>query len=1060
MKTMKKILLVIVALCATASTIAQTTMSIDARLRGPLLSPWQWGLFFEEINHAGDGGLYAELIRNRSFEDDINPTSTTVPEYWVEVGGAEARVTTNEPMNSAQRQALLLTTTGASASQMQGVANRGFWNMHFQADSIYRLSLWVRPLTEGFEGALVAQLQSTDGATIYGEARIEGAMPVGQWTRLSATIRATQSVNRGRFALLTSCNGEIMMDVVSLFPPTWRGRENGLRPDLAQLLCDLHPAFLRFPGGCFVEGTGSLDNAFQWKNTIGPIHLRGGHQNVNWGYRSSDGLGFDEYLQLCEDLQAEPMFVVNVGLGHGYTVPLADVDTLVQNALDAIEYANGDATTTWGRRRIENGHAAPYGLRFVEIGNENYQARASEQSQQYAERYYKFYKAIKEKYPDIITIGNVEAWGTDNPSWRNTYPVEMVDEHYYRSYSWMLGNYRKYDHYSRSIGIYNGEYAANEAGTYGQYGNMNSALGEAVYMLGMERNSDVCRMASFAPIFMHESDSRWPYDMIHFNCYNSFVTPSYHVQRMMATNRGHQNLLWTEKGNTTATSTKTGIGTWSTSASFDDFAVTAPSGAMLASDDFGGNLTAWTNGNGRWTLNSGMLKQTLLADNCTTINKTNIDEQDFDLNIKARKDGGAEGFLIIFNYTDNQNYAWWNIGGWGNTQHAIERCKGGAKQTLTTAQGSIATGQWYDLRVEVRGQRVRCFIDDQLIHDISMPATQALYQSVQLNEDEDLMIVKLVNPNAESQQVDIHLDNMKTTRHAMLTTLAASSGTTENSMVRRENVKPTEPQDITLGDASDFCLTVPPFSLCIYRIDVEDVMPELPRAEQEQQLKEQAATGNAVDLTPLLHNADFSHAADEWQGNDFTNANGYVVEHWNKTFDTYQTLEDMPAGVYEFRVQAFYRAGDIEPAYKAYTQQAAGSNAELYANEDATSISNLYSAQRYKYAPYTFPDNMASADAAFNIDGQYGNTLRFHFQGGQMRLGIRSRQSITHDWCCFDNFQLFYLGSEAAIHQPTSTTTASSTVYDLQGRRIATQQPSHNAQPRILVGKGRKWMAK
>ena len=352
----------------------------------------------------------------------------------------------------------------------------------------------MKALNEGYTGSLVAQLISTDGQTIYGETTIEGEVPVGQWTKLTATIRATESVKRGRFALLTSNNGQLMVDVVSLFPYTWRGRKNGMRPDLAQLLADLHPSFLRFPGGCYVEGTDALENAFQWKKTIGPIELRNGHQNVNWGYRSSDGLGFDEYLQLCEDLGAAPMFVVNVGLGHGYTVPLADVDTLVQNTLDAIEYANGDASTTWGRRRIANGHAAPYNLRFIEIGNENYQANASQQSQQYAERYNKFYTAIKKKYPDIITIGNVEAWGTDNPSWRNKYPVELVDEHYYRSYTWMINNYRKYDSYSREIGIYNGEYAANESGTYGQYGNMNSALGEAVYMLGMERNSDVCRI--------------------------------------------------------------------------------------------------------------------------------------------------------------------------------------------------------------------------------------------------------------------------------------------------------------------------------------------------------------------------------------------------------------------------------------------------------------------------------------------------------------------------------------------------------------------------------------
>ena len=819
--TQFKLLIAMMTFVATLHVQAQVIMNIDAQQRGPLTSPWQYGLFFEEINHAGDGGLYAELIRNRSFEDNIDPTEQTVPEYWTTVNGATVQIVTNDLLNDFQQHAMLLTTTDASPSQMQGVVNRGFWSMRFDADSTYTLSLWVKALNEGYTGTLVAQLQSTDAQTIYGETTIEGEIPVGQWTHLTATIRATSSVTRGRFALLTSNNGQLLVDVVSLFPYTWKGRKNGLRRDLAQLLADLHPTFLRFPGGCYVEGTDALENAFRWKNTIGPIECRNGHQNVNWGYRSSDGLGFDEYLQLCEDLNAAPMFVVNVGLGHDYTVPLADVDTLVQNTLDAIEYANGDASTTWGKKRIDNGHAAPYNLRFIEIGNENYQAREAQQSQQYAERYNKFYTAIKEKYPDIITIGNVEAWGTDNPSWRNKYPVEMVDEHYYRSYTWMLNNYRKYDNYSRDIGIYNGEYAANESGTYGQYGNMNSALGEAVYMLGMERNSDVCRMASFAPIFTHESDPRWPYDMIHFNCHSTFVTPSYHVQQMMAANVGYQNLVWTETGNALNKSTKTGIGSWSTMATFDDFAVSKPTGEQLVADDFSGNLSGWSKGTGLWLLTSGMLKQSRIADNCTAINKTVITDEDFDLTVRARKDSGNEGFLIIFNYTDSENYSWWNIGGWENTKHGIEVCKDGTKQALTTANGTIETGKWYDLRIEVRGPRVRCFMDGQLVHDVNLPVSQAVYQSVQLNEDEDQLIVKLVNPNSQSQQLEVHLQNMTTTGRATVNSLTASSGTIENTMSQPERVKPSGIEDVTLeGDESNFSLEVPPYSLSIYTIEV------------------------------------------------------------------------------------------------------------------------------------------------------------------------------------------------------------------------------------------------
>ena len=243
--TQFKLLIAMMTFVATLHVQAQVIINIDAQLRGPLTSPWQYGLFFEEINHAGDGGLYAELIRNRSFEDNIDPTVQTVPEYWTTVNGATAQIVTNDLLNDFQQHAMLLTTTDASPSQMQGVVNRGFWSMRFDADSTYTLSLWVKALNEGYTGTLFAQLQSTDAQTIYGETTIEGEIPVGQWTHLTATIRATSSVTRGRFALLTSNNGQLLMDVVSLFPYTWKGRKNGLRRDLAQLLADLHPTFLR-----------------------------------------------------------------------------------------------------------------------------------------------------------------------------------------------------------------------------------------------------------------------------------------------------------------------------------------------------------------------------------------------------------------------------------------------------------------------------------------------------------------------------------------------------------------------------------------------------------------------------------------------------------------------------------------------------------------------------------------------------------------------------------------------------------------------------------------------
>ena len=1413
--------LVLTALALPAA--AQVTMNIDAKKRGPLTSPYQYGLFFEEINHAGDGGLYAELIRNRSFEDDITYTQNTVPEFWTPIFGAKLQLTGEALLNNVQEKCAVMTTT-TTGTPLQGIANAGFWGMKFETDSTYTLSLWAKGSNTGYTGNLIARLQSADGKTNCGEATLQGEVKVGEWTKLTATIKATASTDKGRFCLLTSNAGQLWIDVVSLFPYTWKGRKNGMRPDLAQLLADTKPTFLRFPGGCYVEGTDGYQNAFQWKRTIGPIEQRNGHQNVNWGYRSSDGLGYDEYLQLCEDLGAAPMYVVNVGLGHGYTIPLQNLDTLVQSTLDAIEYANGDASTYWGAKRIANGHAEPYGIKFVEIGNENYQANASQQSQDYAERYYMFYKAIKEKYPEIITIGNVEAWGTDNPSWRNDYPVELVDEHYYRSNTWMRSNYHKYDSYNRAIGVYNGEYAANEAGTYGTYGNMNSALGEAVYMLGMERNSDVCRMSSFAPIFMHESDPRWPYDMIHFNCAKNFVTPSYYVQQLLPNNLGHQNLLWTETGNTITNSTRIGMGSWGTTVDFDDVAVTGGTGNTLISDDFSAN-SGWTNGTGTWVVSNGVKQQNSTQTNCTTINNTVIEEPSYSLSMKARKRNGGEGFLIIFYYKDANNYAWWNLGGWNNTQHGIELCKDGVKTTLATAPGSIEANKWYNVTVNVDGQTVTCYLDGALIHTTSLPSEQLLYQSVQLDEAEQQMILKVVNPTKTAQTLQLNLTNMTATDGTVVR-LAATAGTAENNMANPNRVAP-QPEE-TLSSVQS--LDIPAFSLNIFRINVTNVAAEekpedaalyeqedsdkygylyahmnasaeitnyalsrygqvwtdllggaevfdtkkitttggmrdafvlrmqngqfmlagtdmtsrlgwtsnhimdfmrsndlvhwdkvmkidlesdenmqalgltnkddmqaawapqvifdpvtqkymayysvgfpdrhriyyqlldeelnvltkpqllfdpgydvidadivwnavdkqyvmiykwegkfhlyqatatqlvptdkttgtcqwtivpefdiyeggqgieaasvfrpigskrwkvawmnygssrgykfmdldehclnptnkqliqgsvqaqhgsflkltereynylktweqvqllLPQArqyyansqsaaigeaitlaeralnesgtfEQEEQamqqalaalqtsgdayrtfLIEQVEAGVPTNLTSLIENADFSLGASGWEGTSFSAANGEVAEQFNKTFDFYQVLPNMPAGQYIYSVQAFYRDGSKTVALANYGTSGQQQNAEMYVEGVSSKpLVSLYSEPSYTGSPYTYPDNVATADQAFNRYGQYNNQLRFMFPGGDMRLGIRSKKHVADDWTCFDNFQLSFTGVTQGIDETTllkqNEENRKQTVYDLQGREVGSTE---TLKPGIYIQNGNK----
>lgn len=806
-------------------TMAQVTMTIDAKKRGPHIGPYHNGLFFEEINHAGDGGLYAELVSNRSFEDGTA--------NWTAYNGAVIAQTTKSLLNSAQGNALSIDISGASSSKMKGVANCGYWGMNIVKDSTYTLSLWAKG-TSTYTGKITAQLRSQDGQQILGSVVLSGNVDAAKWNKLTATIKATASDKKGQLLLLSGNNGHLEIDVVSLFPYTWNNRANGLRIDLAQLLADTKPSFLRFPGGCYVEGQDSYDNAFQWKKTIGPIETRPGHYNKNWGYWSTDGLGFDEYLQMSEDLGAAPMFVVNIGLGHGFTIAEDQLDELIQDVLDAIEYANGDASTEWGAKRIENGHAAPYNLKFIEIGNENYSAG---DNSDYARRYIRFYNAIKEKYPEIITIGNVEAWGTDNPSWANSHPVEIVDEHYYRTFQWMRNNYNKYDTYPRNPIVYVGEYAANGSG-YGKYGNMNSALGEAIFMLGMEKNSDVCQLASFAPIFTHEQDPTWPYDMIHFNSSDNFVTPSYHVQKHMNNNLGKQNLLWTEDGNTVSAErdAKVGVGTWITQAQFDDMTVTAADGTSWSyTDDFSNGLTGWTTNIGTWSVSDEALTQQSGNQNCTAIFNTTL-QGSYTYKVRAKKTGGNEGFLIIFNYDDSDNYIWWNLGGWKNTMHGVEICTNGTKSTVAQASGTIVTDRWYDIEIRVNGSYVECLLDGQSIHKFTIAAERLLYQSVQIDEESGELILKVVNPNKQQANLTVDFNNMKI-GNGTLTRMVAQNGTDENTMESPNTITPEEGIAVSATNDKRLEVIIPAYSINIYRLQATEVAEEevvtYPAYEQE-----------------------------------------------------------------------------------------------------------------------------------------------------------------------------------------------------------------------------------
>ncbi|MDE7347052.1 MAG: carbohydrate binding domain-containing protein [Muribaculaceae bacterium] len=808
-------------LAMTQAVGAQVVINIDANQRGPMVSPTHYGIFYEDINHAADGGLYAELIRNRSFEDD------TTPSNWFSVGEAKIALVQEDLLNDVQHNALNVTLSNPG----DGVRNEGFWGMNAVKGRTYKLSFWAKSDSK-YKGTLTARLQSVSGQTL-GEENLKVSLSK-KWKKFTATITATGDDPKAEFTLTADKPGELQLDVVSLFPPTFKDRDNGMRPDLAQMLADMNPTFMRFPGGCFVEGQISPDNAFRWKRTIGPIEQREGHQNVNWGYRTSDGIGFHEYLQLAEDLGAKPLFVVNVGIWHGGCTPYDQIGDWIQECLDALEYANGDVKTKYGKMRAENGHPEPFNLEYIEIGNENYNFNMednSDQSDHYPERYIQFYNAIKEKYPNVKCIGNVESWATDYPSWRNDYPVEIVDEHYYRNPKWFADRFNKYDDYDRSKHkVYVGEYAVTS--NFGDIGNLNAALGEAVYMMGMENNSDVVVMNSYAPIFVNENDARWRPDMIRFNSAKVMGTPSYYVQQLFANNIGTQVVKtdWTYDlikpqpvGGDEKQPVHVGLASWGTDVTYKD--------AKLIVDGKPVNISAygkWNKVDGNWTTTGGEIVQKGNRQPAMIVCPENILADNYIFKVKAKKNSGTEGFMAMFGYENPKNYAWYNVGGWNNAQNNVEQAIGGNRESLCRGKRfSVEKDRWYDLQIEVEGDSVSCYLDGMLnlsCRTLKGSVMEGVFASTTIDDASKTMYVKVVNIGDGYADGIINLANCTVDtdkpQALQLIRLSAADGSEENTIADPHHINPVN-ATVKAGKPNEVLFNVPAFSVNIIKIPIK-----------------------------------------------------------------------------------------------------------------------------------------------------------------------------------------------------------------------------------------------
>lgn len=772
------------------------------------LSPHLYGLFFEDINYGADGGLYAELVQNRSFEyypwdHGVHGKSDRGPLFaWEKIerdgGRAEISAAKEQPLHANNPNYLELKITKPGAA---GVSNSGFWGFPIQSGATYDVSLFARTLG-GWSGdaSVTVSLEMIDGASA-GSVTLSG---IGSnWGKLEGILTATKTAADARLIVTTPGKGTLALDMISLFPQeTWAGRKNGLRKDLVQAIKDLNPKFLRFPGGCIAHGLG-LDNLYRWKDSVGPVEKRKPNFNL-WGYYQSYGLGYYEYFLLCEDLGMAALPVVPVGVSCGFrgleSVPMDQLQPHIQDALDLIEFANGPVASKWGAVRAEMGHPEPFDMEFISLGNEEHD------TPEVRERFPLFVDAVRAKYPEIKIIGT-SGLGPDLPLYdlMTKLKVYSSDEHYYERPDWFIRNQHRFDDFDRNKPkIFVGEYAST--------GNtLFNALSEAAYLTGIERNGDIVDMTCYAPLFARNEVGGWRPDLIFFDNRQVMLTPNYHVQQLFGRNKGDVYLANTfevkDAWKPTTITGGLGIGSWSSAIEVEQLAV---NGRKL-------DVSKWKSTGGNFRMTDGKYVQSdSAAKPAISLGPETYSGETVTFTARARKTAGAEGFLVRFGADkDGKGGYWWNAGGWGNTRHALEEIRtNGTRGTAIHARGSIETGRWYDLKVVMSPGRVQCFVDEKQVLEYTVsPAPLSVASTFDKAVGE--VILKLVNPSPVAIDTRIILTGANNV--APKGSLISLSGTADavNTFEKPNTIQPVTSEIVV---SKDFTHRIPPMAVEFIRL--------------------------------------------------------------------------------------------------------------------------------------------------------------------------------------------------------------------------------------------------
>lgn len=818
--------------CLINPIFGQTTATVRVGNKEMPISPDLFGIFFEDLNYAADGGLYPERIQNRSFEysrgDNRNWNSLS---FWkllsTDQGSASVAVDTKTPLNTNNPHYAVLTLN--STGDRNGLRNEGFDGIVLTKGDKYNVSLFARTFS-GIPGSIIVRVEDSQGRSL-GEVKFDGLK--NEWTKHTAVLDAKTDATDAHLVVLVSGTGKLGLDMISLFPQkTFKNRPNGLRPDLAKVIADLEPKFVRFPGGCLAHGDG-LENMYRWKETIGPIEQRKAQRNI-WRYHQTLGLGYFEYFQFCEDIGAKPLPIVPAGVccqnSGNYLnlvprgqmgIPMDEMDEYVQEVLDLIEYANGPADSEWGSKRAAAGHPEPFNLKYLGVGNEDVISTT------FKSRYKLINDAIKEKYPEIIVIGTTGPFpsGRDyDEGWKfaREENLPMVDEHGYKSPAWFWENLERFDKYERTgPKVYLGEYAAHDRG---RANTLRSALAEAAYMTTLERNGDLVLLSSYAPLLSKQGHTQWRPDLIYFD--NVSITPSinYYVQQLFSVNSGNVYLPTTVKiqfpDPIELATVPNGVllGTWDTMAKFDDLKIVNGDETILV-ESFDSVAKGWNPLSGQWQTSESVYVQSSDKMPALSMFSFNDNKSGYTVSLKAMKTSGNEGFLIGFGALDEDNYYWLNLGGWNNTRHVVQKTIDNSRSSVGSfIPGSIETNRWYDVKIQVANGRIQCYLDGALIIDVQdqgfvkIPGITA--STVRDTETGDV-IVKIVCKSDTPIPTKIDLSDLGSLESKAVKTVLTGDELAENRFGQTPEVLP----DVSEIEVSEtFNYEVPPHSLTVIRM--------------------------------------------------------------------------------------------------------------------------------------------------------------------------------------------------------------------------------------------------